>query len=132
MYYLSLYILLKHVCLLPCLSLYVFAEQPIREPLCQGFRSIVTTRPFSFPANNLVCIRRIHRTTFHMSVTWKFDKVVKCVELILIRLTKIIFSGCVGQSGFAYLAWQNVHGVYISTLYLIFGIQGKSRFCYTA
>jgi hypothetical protein len=31
---------------------------------------IVTTRPFSLPANNLVCIRRINRTTFHMSVTW--------------------------------------------------------------
>jgi hypothetical protein len=28
------------------------------------------------PANNLVCIRRINRTTFHMSVTWKFDKVI--------------------------------------------------------
>jgi hypothetical protein len=27
-----------------------------------------------YPANNLVCIRRINRTTFHMSVTWKFDK----------------------------------------------------------
>jgi hypothetical protein len=28
------------------------------------------------PANNLVCFRRINRTTFHMSVTWKFDKVI--------------------------------------------------------
>jgi hypothetical protein len=43
-----------------------------------SYGPIVTTRPFSlaYPANNLVCIRRINRTTFHMSVTWKFDKVI--------------------------------------------------------
>jgi hypothetical protein len=28
------------------------------------------------PANNLVCTKRINRTTFHMSVTWKFNKVI--------------------------------------------------------
>ena len=30
----------------------------------------------NYPENNLVCIRRINNTTFHMSITRKFDKVI--------------------------------------------------------
>jgi hypothetical protein len=49
----------------------------------------------------------------------KYALCIVCFTLH-VKLTKINFSGCVGQFGCVYLVWPNVHGIYTSTLYLIF------------
>jgi hypothetical protein len=47
---------------------------PPYEQICCYITSIVNNRPYNI--YNLVSRWRINRTTFHMSVTWKFDKVI--------------------------------------------------------
>ena len=51
----------------------------------------------------------------------KYALCIVCFTLH-VKLTKINFSGCVGQFGCVYLVWPNVHGIYTSTLYLIFSL----------
>ena len=46
----------------------------LRQPSLDFYRLLLGHS--RYPANNLVCIRRINRTTFHMSITRKFDKVI--------------------------------------------------------